>query len=111
MVCGYCHRIHGFNRSSLMLVSNNSPAVPISYPTGCCIHALVAMIKYPDSHDPRKTRKAENQWSVGPSRFSPYRNRPRNDDSRKNEKTPSIASVCPMMPPALLEKAAQLVPN
>ena len=32
-------------------------------------------------------------------------------DSRKNEKTPSIASVWPITPPAERENAAQLVPN
>ncbi len=32
-------------------------------------------------------------------------------DSRKKEKTPSIASVCPMTPPAASEKRAQFVPN
>jgi hypothetical protein len=29
----------------------------------------------------------------------------------KNEKTPSIASVCPITPPAVFENADQLVPN
>ena len=38
-------------------------------------------------------------------------NNPRKVDSRKNEKTPSIASVCPMTPPADLENRAQFVPN
>ena len=36
---------------------------------------------------------------------------PRNTDSRKNEKTPSMASVWPMMPPVTFENCAQLVPN
>ena len=31
--------------------------------------------------------------------------------SRKNANMPSIANVCPMTPPAYLEKPAQLVPN
>ena len=36
---------------------------------------------------------------------------PRKADSRKKEKTPSMASVWPMTPPASCEKRAQLVPN
>src|ERR1700758_1353521 len=69
------------------------------------------MIKKPDTHDPKKTRTAERKCSLGLRRFSPYRKRPRKDDSRKKENTPSMPSVCPITPPAVLEKAAQFVPN
>src|ERR1700693_2660751 len=69
------------------------------------------MMKNPLSQDPRKTRNAENQWAMGLRRFSPKMNRPRKLDSRKKEKTPSIANVWPMTPPAEREKRAQLVPN
>ena len=34
-----------------------------------------------------------------------------NTDSAKNANTPSIASVCPITPPAKFEKPAQFVPN
>ena len=37
--------------------------------------------------------------------------KPINALSRKNAKVPSIASVCPITPPAYLENAAQFVPN
>ena len=59
----------------------------------------------------QETRNAANQCALGPSRFSPNKNNPRKLDSRKNENTPSIASVCPITPPADLEKRAQFVPN
>ena len=45
----------------------------------------------------------EIQCRRGPSRFSPKRNSPRNEDSRKKENTPSIASVWPITPPADFE--------
>ena len=69
------------------------------------------MMKNPESQEPANTRNAANQWALGPSRFSPNRNTPRKLDSRKKENTPSMASVCPITPPAALEKRAQLVPN
>src|SRR5260370_1296191 len=68
-------------------------------------------MKYPESHEPSHTRKPAHQWPMRPSFFSPNKNSPRNEDSRKKEKTPSIASVCPITPPAALENSAQLVPN
>src|ERR1700757_2652494 len=68
-------------------------------------------MKKPESQDPANTRNAETQCALGLRRFSPHRNTPRKLDSRKNENTPSIASVCPMTPPAALEKRAQFVPN
>src|ERR1022692_733007 len=51
------------------------------------------------------------EQKLGPSFFSPNKNRPRKLDSMKNENTPSMASVCPITPPADFEKRAQLVPN
>ena len=54
---------------------------------------------------------ADRKCNLGPSFFSPKRNSPRKLDSRKNAKTPSMASVCPMTPPAYVEKRAQFVPN
>src|ERR1700741_4990015 len=68
-------------------------------------------MKKPDSHDPRKTATTDQQWALGLSRFSPYRNRPRNADSRKKANIPSRASVWPITPPANRENAAQFVPN
>src|ERR1017187_2763621 len=56
-------------------------------------------MKNPESHDPRKTRKPASQCLLGPSFFSPNKNRPRKLDSMKNENTPSMASVCPITPP------------
>ena len=60
---------------------------------------------------PSNTMNAAHQCPLGPSRFSPNRNRPRKLDSRKNENTPSMASVWPMTPPAAFENGAQFVPN
>src|SRR6266404_3118337 len=42
-----------------------------------------------------------------PSFFSPNKNTPRKLDSRKNENTPSIASVWPMTPPAVFENGGR----
>src|SRR5260370_25319408 len=69
------------------------------------------MIKKPEIQEPRKTREAAPQWANFESRFSPKRKRPRKADSRKKEKTPSIASGWPMTPPVSLENSDQLVPN
>src|SRR6266403_976537 len=111
MVCAYCHSAHLLSRRAQKLESSISPCGPSVYPVGCCIHAFVAVMKNPESHDPSQTRKAAHQCPVRPSFFSPNKNIPRKLDSRKKENTPSIASVWPMTPPAALENAAQLVPN
>src|SRR5215471_7819889 len=111
MLCVYCQSIQGLNMRSRKLLKWTEPSGPNEYPTGFCIHESVAMMKYPDSHEPKKTSSAENQWPRRPSFFSPYRNRPRNADSRKNANTPSMARVCPITPPAYRENRAQFVPN
>jgi hypothetical protein len=46
-----------------------------------------------------------------PESFLPNRKIPRNEDSRKKAKTPSIASPVAMTPPEYCENFAQLVPN
>src|ERR1700722_20222271 len=69
------------------------------------------MMKKPESQDPQKTKKAEAQCALGDSRFSPKRKSPRNADSRKKEKMPSMAIGIPMTPPVLRENSDQLVPN
>src|SRR5271155_5112897 len=111
MVCAYCQRPQGFRSSAQKLLSSKEPLGPGVKPTGCCIQALVATMKYPESQEPRNIISEENQWARGPRRFSPKRKSPRKEDSRKNENTPSIASVCPITPPADLENCAQFVPN
>src|ERR1035438_3792392 len=111
MLWRYCQNNHGLRSSPPRLVSSISPFLPNWNPAGCCIQASVAIMKKPDSHEPAKTRKAANQRAFGPSRFYPKRKTPRKLDSRKKENTPSMANVCPMTPPAALEKRAQLVPN
>src|ERR1700686_5370808 len=111
IVCGYCQRVHGFSSKPQKLFNSNVPLGPSEYATGCCIHASVATMKYPESHEPTKTRKADNQWPMRPSFFSPSKNNPKKLNSRKKENTPSIASVWPITPPAAFENAAQFVPN
>src|SRR5271170_3070798 len=69
------------------------------------------MIKKPENQEPRKTRKAAAQCPQRDSRFSPKRKSPRNADSRKKEKMPSIAMGMPMTPPVRRENSDQLVPN
>src|SRR5258708_16894411 len=85
MLCRYCQNAHGFITASLRLESSTLPSVAIEYPTGYCIHASVHMMKKPESHEPRKTRSAENQCPHRPRRDWPKRNSPRKLDSRKNE--------------------------
>src|SRR5260370_13097098 len=87
MLCKYCHCVHGFKIKSQKLVRTNWLFGPSLYPTGCCIQASVAIIKNPESHEPRKTRNPESQCSAGLSRPSPKTNRPRNAHSRKNAET------------------------
>src|SRR5439155_12593225 len=87
------------------------PSAAIVYPTGCCIHALEAVIKAPEAHVPSHTMKAENQCIFCPKTFSPNKKIPRKADSRKKAKAPSIARVCAMISPEKAEKRAQLVPN
>src|ERR1700733_7367406 len=111
MLCAYCHHAHGFNTSAQKLSSCTDPSAALKYPTGCCIQASVATMKNPESHDPRNTASADHQCNFGPRRFSPYRNRPRNADSRKKANMPSMASVWPITPPAKREKGDQFVPN
>src|SRR5215475_1184062 len=111
ILCAYCHHAHGFRISSQKLVSCTEPSGAIAYPTGFCIQASVATMKNPDSHEPKKTATADHQCAFGLRRFSPYRNKPRNADSRKNANMPSMASVCPITPPANREKCDQFVPN
>src|SRR5215472_16332175 len=111
MLWAYCHQAQGFSTRAQKLESCAEPSAALAYPTGCCIQASVAMMKNPLVQEPRKTRNPAHQCPRGPNRFSPKRNRPRNADSRKNAKTPSMASVCPMIPPAKREKCDQLVPN
>src|ERR1700722_2689570 len=69
------------------------------------------MMKNPESHDPIHTRNADAQCALGDRRFCPNRNKPRNADSRKKEKIPSIAMGMPMTPPLRRENSDQLVPN
>ena len=68
-------------------------------------------MKNPDSQEPANTNSALIQCTRGLTRSRPARKMPRNTDSAKNAKTPSMASVWPITPPAKLEKPAQLVPN
>src|SRR5690348_1536898 len=111
IVCGYCQSVHGLSTRPQKLLNPNIPFAPSEYATGCCIQASVATMKYPESHEPMKIISAENQCPMRPSRFSPNKKSPKKLDSKKNEKTPSIASVCPITPPATLENADQFVPN
>src|SRR5262249_59412190 len=64
-------------------------ALPIS--AGCCMKALVQMMKYPDSQLPAKSASAARKCPHRPSRRSPNTRRPRKLDSRKNANSPSIA--------------------
>src|SRR5947208_13650188 len=107
MLCAYWMSAHGFVSSPQKLDTLYPPLGSRTYATGCCIQASVTMMKKPDSHDPRKTRKPAHQCPHRPSRFSPYRKRPRNADSRKKQNVPSMASGCPMTPAVSFAERAQ----
>src|SRR5882762_5956042 len=118
MVCAYCQKTHLLTSSDQKLASSICPWESTRCPVGYCswlsgyfIVATNAWMKKPESQEPSQTRNAAHQWPTRPNLFSPKRNSPRKLDSRKKENTPSIASVCPMTPPAALENAAQFVPN
>ena len=99
MLCAYCQPTQGL----VSRPQNESSCADLplpEYATGCCIQALVAMMKKPDSHEPTNTNSAEIQCTRGLTRLRPARKIPRNTDSAKNANTPSIASVWPITPPA-----------
>src|SRR3972149_12207510 len=110
ITCGYCHRAYGLLTSCQRLVSSARPPF-IRYPTGCCIQALVATMKKPETTAPSATMIDESQCRPRLTRFSANRNTPRKDDSAKKAKQPSMKGVCPTTGPARWEKAAQFVPN
>src|SRR3954469_4299930 len=85
MLCEYCSTAQGFNAICQKLATWNEPSDARVKPTGCCIHASVTMMKYPESHEPRKTMKAAPQCAHLLRRCSPKRKRPRKADSRKKE--------------------------
>jgi hypothetical protein len=58
------------------------------------------MMKKPESQEPTNTNRAEIQWMRALTRPRPARKIPRNTDSAKKAKTPSMASVWPITPPA-----------
>src|SRR5579883_1903099 len=111
IVWKYCQKTQLLVSNPQKLVSCADPSVEMEYSTRSCIHASVATMKNPEIHEPINTKTAERKWTCLPNFFSPKRNSPRKLDSRKNAKTPSIASVCPITPPANRENAAQFVPN
>ena len=111
MVWRYCQMSHGFRRRLQKLVRASVPSAWTSYPTGCCMKALVATMKNPEIQDPAKTAKADTQCILGLSFLWPKRKRPRKEDSRKKAKVPSMARVWPMTPPVASQNRAQLVPN
>src|SRR5215469_2183284 len=98
MLCEYWISPQGLPSSPQKLVTSKPLAVRV-YATGCCIHASVTMMKNPDSHDPRNTANPAHQCPQRLNRSSPYKNNPRDADSRKNENTPSITSGWPITPP------------
>src|SRR5579875_648384 len=106
-----CHHANDDSRTAGMFVSSTVPSRPSVYPTGCCIHALVTTMKYPDIHEQSQTTTAEAACSFGVSIFLPYRRPPRKTDSPKNAKTDSIARGWPITDPVRPENAAQFVPN
>src|SRR6185437_12849419 len=103
MLCAYSSHAQGFMKNCQKLVNSKVPSGTTGYATGCCIQALVTMMKNPEIQEPSHTITAEPQCPKADKRFSPKRNRPRNADSRKNAKTPSIASGWPITPPVTRE--------
>ncbi len=75
------------------------------------MNALVVRMKYADSQLPTATPTVARKWFRGPIRFSPHNIASTSALSRKNAKSPSIPSVCPMTFPEYFEKIPQFVPN
>ncbi|MNE21430.1 hypothetical protein D3C80_1145930 [compost metagenome] len=69
------------------------------------------MIKNPLAQEPIKISNPVTKCHLCPSSFSPYKNKPKKEDSKKKENMPSMAKVCPIIPPVNSENLAQLVPN
>src|SRR5579863_642894 len=68
-------------------------------------------MKNPDSHEPKQTSTADHATNGDGRSRRLYSSTPRNTDSRKNAKTPSMANGCPTTAPVRRENSAQFVPN
>ena len=99
-------------RTSQIEVSSARPRSGLtSAPTGRCIHALAARMKYADRFVPMKTAQIVARWIRCGSRSQPKIHSPRNVDSRKNAASPSIASGAPNTSPTKREYSLHAIPN
>src|SRR5271165_4917664 len=82
-----------------------------TYPTGCCIQELAAMMNAADSMEAPATSQMHAKCRPLESRSQPNIQIPRNVDSKKKASSPSIASGPPKMLPTKREYADQFIPN
>ena len=100
IVCGNVTSTIGLASTARKSVSSARPAVwSIVKPTGCCIQALAARMKYADSTVPTAAIQMVARWIHRGRRSQPKIHRPRKVDSRKNASRPSMASGAPKMSP------------
>jgi len=107
----YCHGIHGLISRPERLARTISPFVPRAIATGCRIHASVAMMQNPESHEPAHTATAEASAISGEFLFGKQKESQEGALQERKLNIPSIAIVWPIRPPAALENHAQLAPN
>ena len=67
----------------------------MTYPTGCCIHELAAMMNAADPIDAAATNQMQARCTFFDSRSHPKIHRPRKVDSTKKAARPSMASGPP----------------
>jgi hypothetical protein len=72
-------------------------------PTGCCIHAFAARMKYAERTVPIEASQMQARCTRFGSRSQPKIHSPRKVDSRKKASRPSIASGAPKMSPTKRE--------
>src|SRR5580693_7549125 len=106
----YPHVNTGLVNTAQMSFSTGLP-LTITYPTGCCIHELAAMMNAADSALPNETAQIVSRCTRRDSLSQPNSHNPRKVDSRKNAASPSIASGAPKMLPTSREYAPQFIPN
>ena len=75
----------------------------MTYPTGCCIHELAAMMNAADSIDAAATSQMQARCTFLDRRSQPKIHRPRKVDSTKKATRPSMASGPPKMLPTKRE--------
>ena len=95
-----------------ILVNSARPRAPFNiYPTGCCMNALAARIKYAESSVPVAASQIDAKCNFFGKRSQPNIHIPKKVLSRKKASRPSIASGAPKISPTKRLYEDQFIPN